>query len=65
MGIATEGNPLILWAMNKFEWSLDTVMIVRIFFYIPFIYILNKWDWSRFAVLCYIALYILLTGIQF
>ena len=63
-GIAKEGNPLIVWTMNAFNWSIDVAMIARIIFCIPFLYILDKWDWSRFTVVCYLCLYVLLTGLQ-
>ena len=61
---AEEANQLILWAMNTFNWTLDTAMVMRIFFCMPFLYILNRWDWSRFTLFCYLGIYILLTGMQ-
>ncbi len=64
-GKAVEGNPLIFKCMEWFGWSIDTAMIIRIFYCLPFLWILNRWDWSRFTVFCYLAIYMGMVGIQF
>jgi hypothetical protein len=63
MGYAKEGNPLILGIMKTFGWSLDTAMVARIFFCLPFLYVLNKWNWSKFTLIAYVGIYVLLTGL--
>ncbi len=62
--MGTETNALILWTMKTFGLTLNQAMIVRIFYCIPFLVVLNWKDWSKATVFCYIGLYAVLTGLQ-
>jgi len=60
-----EGNPLIVYTMNKFDISLIWAMVIRVFYCIIPLYIINKYDWSRFTFIFYIILYLSFTLGQF
>lgn len=53
-----EYTPLILYAMDLFNLSLKEAMYLRIFYYIPLIYIVHKYNWVRFCTIAYVAMYI-------
>lgn len=57
-----EANPLILWFMGLFNITLKTAMIIRPFTLLPFVYIVDKYNWSRFTFLVYIIIYVLVVG---
>lgn len=59
--IGTERNPLILWTMEKFNLTLNQAMVVRIFYLIPFIAILNsKPNMNKFVFFLYLSIYFIL-----
>ena len=62
--IGHENNPLILWVMSTFDVPLKEAMILRLLFCAPLVYIVDKYKWSKFTAQCYIALYIILAGLQ-
>jgi hypothetical protein len=61
MGLATEANPLILWAMKTFGLTLDNAMLLRVIALIPFIGIVNHANKGRFVIMCYAVIYVLAT----
>lgn len=63
--VGRESNPIILWTMNTLHLSLVWSMVIRIFYCIPFLYILNKTNFSRITVFLYLGIYFLLSGVQF
>jgi hypothetical protein len=63
--IGTETNPLILWTMDTFGLTLKQAMYAKIIYSLPFLWILNLTDWSRFTFFAYIGLYMVLVGFQF
>lgn len=52
-----ENNPSILWVMDTFDINLKMAMIIRILYYIPFLVILDRTNWSRFTFFAYIGIY--------
>lgn len=62
--IGTETNPLHLWIMSKFDLSLAQAMILRVFYLLPFVWIINKWYEAKYVVIMYISIYILSFGAQ-
>jgi hypothetical protein len=63
--IGTETNPLITGTMKLLGLSLFQAMIIKIFYSLPFVYILNRTDWSKFTFFAYLGLYGVLVGFQF
>ena len=63
--IGHESNPFILWVMNICNMDLEWAMVVRVFYCMIPLYIVNKYDWSRATFFCYITIYAVLSGVQF
>lgn len=63
--IGRENNPLTVWAMNFFNMSLPLVMVVRVLYCLPLLWILNRTEFSRLTFLLYIGIYTIFSGVQF
>lgn len=63
--IGRESSPIILYIMKSFNISLEITMIIRILYCLPFLYIVNKYNFSRFTFLSYIGIYMIASGVQF
>lgn len=57
--IGEEGHPLILWAMSTFDLNLIEVMVYRLIYLIPFVFIIDRCDFSKIMFFIYIGVYIL------
>lgn len=62
--IGIEGSPFVLGIMNKFDISLNTFMLLRIIYCLPFLYILNRFNRSKFVTISYMSTYMIFTIIQ-
>lgn len=62
--IGSESNPLILWTMKTFGLTLDQAMIFRIIYCLPLVVLINHMDFGKITIICYVILYIILTGFQ-
>ena len=43
IGYGKEYNPMILYIMETFNLSIDTAMVIRLLFYLPLIYITDRY----------------------
>lgn len=63
--LGVEKNPLHLWFMEVFNLSLFQVMILRVFYLLPFVWIIDKWYNPKYVAIAYISLYTVMAGVQF
>jgi hypothetical protein len=61
LGVAAETNPLILWVMKTFGLTINEAMIARIIAILPSVAIVNKYDFGKKAVICYVVLYLIIS----
>lgn len=62
--IGMEANPLIIWTMKTFDLTLNQAMVARILYCLPLVALINHMDFGKITVLCYIAIYVILVGLQ-
>jgi hypothetical protein len=62
--IGMETNPLIIWTMKTFDLTLNQAMVARILYCLPLVVLINHMDFGKITVLCYIAIYVILVGLQ-
>ena len=62
--LGTEKNPLHLWIMSTFNLTLAQAMMMRIFYLLPFVWIIDKWYKAKPVVIVYTFVYMLSFGIQ-
>ena len=64
----TESNIMFVWLMDKFNLTLGQVMIGRVFYYIPLIYILDRFGGKKYVsltIMLYIAIYQLMFWVSY
>ena len=64
--IGAESNGMILWVMDKLGLTLKGAMIIRVFYYIPFIMLLNQYAYKfvKMTFIAYVSVYFVMGGIQ-
>jgi hypothetical protein len=62
--MGSEANPLILWVMKTFDISLSVAMVLRLVWCAPLLYIIDRWEFSKITMLCYLGVYLALVGLQ-
>lgn len=63
--IGKEFNFVILYIMNVFNMTLKEVMTIRVFYLLPFVYMVHKFGYSKITFILYMVVYFFGVGVQF